>query len=155
MQQCCKHNMRFYKRNYVAFIIDERLKLTAFNLRYKSYNSYFKYSLNKMKPINSKDIQTGLALISKDFQVDPKDWQLSQGEEMTQERAFNFLIKLVEHLMTHNFNHLLNSLYRIDVSEEKLKRALAESDNPAQTVADMIWERELQKVETRKRYSGS
>ena len=100
------------------------------------------------------DIQTGLSLISKDFQVDPKNWALQPGEEMTQERAFGFLLKLVEHLMTHDFNRLLNSLYRIDVSEAKLKMALAESDNPAQTVAQMIWDRELQKVETRKKYSG-
>ena len=106
-----------------------------------------------MASINSKDIQTGLALISKDFQVDPSDWQLPNDTELTQDKAFDFLLKLVENLMTHDFNRLLNSLYRIDVSEEKLKMALAESDNPAKTVAQMIWERELQKVETRKRYS--
>lgn len=107
-----------------------------------------------MALINQEDIQTGLALISKDFQVDSKNWELEQGEEMTEDKAFNFLLKLVEHLMAHDFNHLLNSLYRIDVSEEKLKLALAESNHPAQTVAQMIWDRELQKVETRKKYSG-
>jgi hypothetical protein len=40
------------------------------------------------------------------------------------------------------------------VSEEKLKAALAISPNPAQTISEMIWERELQKVETRKKYSA-
>ena len=99
------------------------------------------------------DIHTGLALIRKDFQISLEETTLKAGEEMTEEKAFAVLLKLVEHLMTHDFNRLLNSLYRIDVSEQKLKVALAESENPAQTVAKMIWNREMEKVATRKRYS--
>ena len=98
------------------------------------------------------DINTGLALISKDFQVDLNDTALPKSSEMTEEKAFSFLLKLVEHLLAHDFNRLLNSLYRIDVSEQKLKVALAESENPAQTISEMIWAREMEKVATRKRY---
>lgn len=103
--------------------------------------------------MDSNDINTGLSLISKDFQVDLKEAGLPSGKEITEEKAFAFLLKLVEHLMTHDFNRLLNSLYRIDVPEQKLKVALTQSENPAQTITQMIWDREMEKVATRKHYA--
>lgn len=103
--------------------------------------------------MEQKDILTGLSLIQKDFQLAANQWKLDENE-ISAEKAFTLLYNLVEHLLSHDFNRLINSLYRIDVSEEKLKAALATSPNPTQTITEMIWERELQKVETRKRYSG-
>lgn len=102
--------------------------------------------------MEQKDILTSLSLIQKDFQLSPNHWEIDE-EQVNSEKAFALLYKLVEHLLSHDFNRLINSLYRIDVSEEKLKAALATSPKPAQTIAEMIWERELQKVEFRKRYS--
>ena len=104
--------------------------------------------------MEQKDILTSLSLIQKDFQLNSDHWKIAE-EEINAEKAFSLLYKLVEHLLSHDFNRLINSLYRIDVSEEKLKAALAISPNPAQTISEMIWERELQKVEYRKRYNKS
>lgn len=55
-------------------------------------------------------------------------------------------------LLDHDFNRLLNILYRMDVSEEKVNKAFAEGD-PAFAIAGLIIERELKKVETRSKYS--
>jgi hypothetical protein len=101
--------------------------------------------------MHNKDLLTSLSLIQKDFQLAPDHWNVDEG--IDPEKAFSLLYKLVEHLLIHDFNQLINSLYRIDVSEDKLKVALATSPNPAQTISEMIWDRELQKVETRKKYS--
>jgi hypothetical protein len=103
--------------------------------------------------MDKKDILTSLTLIQKDFQIAPGQWKY-EAHEINADKAFSLLYNLVEHLLSHDFNRLINSLYRIDVSEEKLKAALATSADPAQTISEMIWKRELQKVETRKKYTG-
>lgn len=68
----------------------------------------------------------------------------------------SLLIPIVSHLMDTDFNHLLNVLYRIDVQESKVKKTLAEGqpDAIAGDISDLIIERELQKVELRRRYGS-
>ena len=106
-----------------------------------------------MTPTN-EDIQSSLSLIEKDFKLDESYFSLSTKESISYDEAFLMIMRVVEDLLTNDFNGLLNALYRIDVSEQKLKEALAEgTDNPASIITQMIIERELQKVETRKRYS--
>ena len=66
------------------------------------------------------------------------------------------LATYVNDLILHDFNRLIQLLYRIDVSEPKLKLLLKE--NPAQDagllIARMIIERQLKKIETRKQFGG-
>lgn len=60
------------------------------------------------------------------------------------------LIAVVYDLIQRDFNKLLNILYRIDVDEKKLKFALFESTSPAaETITDLIIERQLQKLKFR------
>lgn len=54
-------------------------------------------------------------------------------------------------LMDRDFQKLLQILYRIDVNEQKAKKALSATD-PASSIAELIIQRELQKVESRKKY---
>ena len=99
-----------------------------------------------------KDLQTGLTLIRKDFSLAPEEFDLSQTE-LTRENLLQKLGKLVAYLMEKDFGKLLQVLYRIDIPEEKLKAALASNEaSPSEVVAQMIFERVMQKVETRKRY---
>ncbi len=59
----------------------------------------------------------------------------------------------IENMIEKDFNRLLHLLYRIDVSEEKLKTALAATAEPAgRIIADLIIERQLQKISFRKSY---
>lgn len=65
--------------------------------------------------------------------------------------------KLSEHinyLITNNFNQLVSLLYHIDISESKLKALLKEnaSENTGDIIAELIIERQLQKIKTRQQF---
>ncbi len=57
-------------------------------------------------------------------------------------------------LINTNFSKLVGILYRLDISENKLKELLAyASDKPAgDVIATMIIERQMQKIESRKKF---
>ncbi len=58
----------------------------------------------------------------------------------------------ITHLINNDFNQLVSLLYRIDVSENKLKHLLRrqEGQDSGQLIADLIIERQLQKIRSRK-----
>lgn len=59
----------------------------------------------------------------------------------------------INHLVERDFNKLLNILYRIDVSEEKIKKALLDNSDPAgQVMAELIIERQFEKITARKKF---
>jgi len=65
------------------------------------------------------------------------------------------LIFLINELINSDFHSLIQLLYRIDVSEKKIRSFLdqnTESDS-ATILADLIIERQLQKAESRKYFS--
>ena len=102
--------------------------------------------------MEKQDLQTGLALIRKDFSLAQDEFDL-KPDELTSSHLLDRLTRLVAYLMEKDFGKLLQVLYRIDIPEEKLKAALASNEgSPSELVAQMIFEREMQKVETRKRY---
>ena len=88
-----------------------------------------------------------LILANKDFNLDIPSTAVSTAEDFQQ-----ILAKLVRHLLDNDFERLLNGLYRIDVSEEKVKVAMATTDDVAENIALLIIEREMQKVATREKY---
>ena len=62
------------------------------------------------------------------------------------------------HLLINNdFEKLISILYRLDVSEKKLKDLLAEktAGDAGILIADAIIERQLQKITSRKKYSSN
>jgi len=73
----------------------------------------------------------------------------------TEEELLRHLTPMVLHLLRHNLSHLLHILYRIDVEEHQVKRAmLADSEEAvADSIARLIITRELQKAQIRFRYS--
>ena len=99
------------------------------------------------------NLKAGLVLFENDFQLEKSYLDLEGREEVQFEEAFLLIMRVVEELLSKDFSRLVNCLYRLDVSEEKLKEALAASnDNPASVITQMIIEREMQKVETREKY---
>lgn len=72
-----------------------------------------------------------------------------------EEELHRHVARMVQHLLRQNLNHLLHILYRIDVEEQQVKQAmLAESEEAvAGNIARLIIKRELQKAQTRFRYS--
>jgi hypothetical protein len=87
----------------------------------------------------SKDISTSL-VPSKNF------------EKLEEFR--DYLIDKVSELLDKNFDLLVNTLYRIDVSEQKLSELFSSSnrENIPEKLADLIIERQFQKIYFRQKY---
>lgn len=66
------------------------------------------------------------------------------------------LISLINELINKDFDALVRLLYRIDVSEKKIRVVLDQNmeTDSASILADLIIERQLQKIESRKRFSN-
>ena len=102
---------------------------------------------------SDSNLREGLVLFENDFQLETSYLNLKERQDIRYDEAFILIMRVVEDLLAKDFSRLINCLYRLDVSEHKLKEALAaSSDNPASVITGMIIERELQKVETRKKY---
>ena len=65
------------------------------------------------------------------------------------------LVAHINHLINHDFEKLVFYLYRIDVNESKMRELLQQNDgeNAAGLIADLIIERQLQKIESKKNSS--
>lgn len=65
------------------------------------------------------------------------------------------LCRRVDFMLQHDFERLTACMYTIDVSEERFSEALKlpEKDKPARAIAQLILEREVEKMESRKRYT--
>ncbi len=66
------------------------------------------------------------------------------------------LIPLINALIDKDFQSLIQLLYRIDVSEKKIRLYLNQKPNEdsANLIAHLIIERQLQKIETRKKFKS-
>lgn len=78
--------------------------------------------------------------------------QIGTNDDSFEEKRMQ-LVKVINELIHNDFNKLLTILYRIDVDENKLKFALLESTMPAaETISDLIIQRQLQKIKFRQMY---
>jgi hypothetical protein len=66
----------------------------------------------------------------------------------------NQLIDGINHLIGQDFNKLVLILYRVDVSEKKLRQILAESPqtDAAILIADLLIQRQLEKIRSREKF---
>lgn len=73
-------------------------------------------------------------------------------EEMREKLAAH-----INHLINTNFEKLVFYLYRIDVDENKMRKLLDNNKNQdsALLLADLIIERQLQKIESRRKNSAN
>jgi hypothetical protein len=92
------------------------------------------------------DIQITTKLVAKDLLLEADDRIFHSLEQLQ-----SWLSEQIAHMMELEFERLLSTLYRIDVDEQRAKLAIA-GDHPSWELAGLIIERELKKVETRKRY---
>ncbi len=85
-----------------------------------------------------------------------KDWEINLDDNLSFEELHHQLAGAINQLLVNDFNKLLNLLYRIDVSEEKLKSSLREfSDRDAKDIiATLVIERQLQKNKLREQYKA-
>lgn len=100
---------------------------------------------------SANDINEVSWLIRKDFGFDTSE--LAKCDIMDELRQQ--LTQIVSYLIDEDFERLLNAMYRIDINEDKFKVALT-LDPPskiAPAIAQLIIDRELEKVISRRKYS--
>lgn len=68
----------------------------------------------------------------------------------------NQLALHINNLINQDFEKLVFYLYRIDVNESKMRDLLnqKEGENAAELIADLIIERQIQKMESRKKFKN-
>ena len=74
---------------------------------------------------------------------------------VTYEQLLKSLSEKVNAMINEDFSGLVQLLYRMDISEKKLKEVLNISSLPSgELIAEMMIERQLQKIETRKHFKA-
>ena len=106
--------------------------------------------LNRLDLLNATADQ-----IIKDFGMVGLEIKFSGNADNAYTELFSQILPLVEKMQKENFQNFYNLMYRIDLSEAKIRKevALAKDKPFAEIVTDMILKRELQKVLTREFYS--
>ena len=77
-------------------------------------------------------------------------------EDISRHELQQKLSLFINDLILNDFKKLISLLYKVDVDEKKLKRILKEnaSTDAGEIIADLVIEREIQKIKTRKEFSG-
>lgn len=93
-------------------------------------------------------------LLQKDLQLDEQESLITDDESIDLSTLHERLSKMVAYLMENDMHRLLNAMYRLDVSEAKFHNAMQSlsKEEAAIRIADLIIEREMQKVNTRLHY---
>ena len=72
------------------------------------------------------------------------------------EAVKSYLTKVISYLLDKDMNRLLNIFYRIDLREDKVRTILTQA--PVETIAaqlaELVIEREMEKVRTRLKYKN-
>ena len=90
--------------------------------------------------------------VQKDFSMEAME--ISNSKVSTLDEIYNHVYPQVESFIKHDFNSLMRLLYRIDISENAVKKQMdLMPDDTAQALSTLIVKREIQKVVLRKQYS--
>lgn len=105
--------------------------------------------------INRLDmIQATAEQIIKDFDMFGMDVKFSGNPYNAYEELFNQIEPHIRHMLDTNPSKFMGFLYRIDLSDELLKKSLKEnsSESLSQVISDLVIKRELQKVVIRQHF---
>ena len=85
-----------------------------------------------------------------------KQVDIDLSEDISKNELQQKLTAFINELIVNDFQRLITILYRIDVDEKKLKRILKENigKDAGEIIANLIIEREIQKIETRKQFGS-
>lgn len=85
-----------------------------------------------------------------------QSWNVAapRGGDLTRESVHDSLVDRVRFLLKHDFDRLTGALYILDVPESRFNAAMGADglEGKAHALADAIWDRELEKLHTRRRY---
>jgi AraC-like DNA-binding protein len=83
-----------------------------------------------------------------------QDLAIEFPENILLNDAVIILASYINDLIQKDFNKLISILYRLDVSENKLRRLLEENtgSDAGRIIADLVIERQLQKIKSRRQF---
>ncbi len=104
--------------------------------------------------LDKEEIFTIQKFVAKDFaKID--NLSLILNTDYTKLEEFRkYLSGKMKDLLDNNYNLLINTLYRIDINEKKLSELFFSKNKELipEKLADLIIERQIQKIEFRRRY---
>ncbi len=82
------------------------------------------------------------------------DLPVAYAHPLNEEELHAALAAYINTLITTDFSRLIALLYRLDISEKKLKDLLIvqNNTNAGSIIAEMIIDRQLQKIDSRRKY---
>jgi len=81
------------------------------------------------------------------------DLRVHLSEELTDKEMIMQIADRVERLMKADPDLMMSYLYRLDVTQKSIKTAIESNPMPVHvTFATLIWERQKQRIETKKKY---
>lgn len=104
--------------------------------------------------LNKDEIFSIQKFVSKDFVKNDYSSLIPNNDFERLEEFRIYLTEKMKDLLDNNFNLLINTLYRIDISEKKLSGLFASKNKESipERLAELIIDRQIQKINFRKRY---
>jgi hypothetical protein len=84
-----------------------------------------------------------------------KEWAIELRPSLSEDDLIDAFAIHVNDMIVHHFSQLITALYRIDVSEQKIRQTLIENPkaDAGRIIAHLVVERQKQKIKTREQFS--
>jgi len=104
--------------------------------------------------LNKEEIISIQKFVSIDFIKNDYSSLIPNNDFERLEEFRRYLTEKMKDMLDKNYNLLINTLYRIDISEKKLSELFSSKNKESipQKLADLIIERQIEKINFRKRY---
>ena len=104
--------------------------------------------------LNKEEIVSIQRFVSKDFVKNDYSSLIPNNDFERLEEFRKYLTEKMRDLLDKKYNLLINTLYRIDISEKKLAELFSSRNKELipEKLADLIIERQIEKINFRKRY---
>ena len=106
------------------------------------------------KELNREEVYSIQKIVSKDFVKSDFSSLIPNNDFEKLEEFRNYLTAKMRDLLDNNYDLLINTLYRIDINEKKLSELFSTKNREhiPEKLADLIIERQIQKLNFRKKY---
>lgn len=106
------------------------------------------------KELNKEEVSSVQKFVSKDFVKNDYSSLIPNNDFEKLEEFRKYLTEKMKDMLDKNYNLLINTLYRIDISEKKLSELFSSKNKESipEKLSDLIIERQIEKIEFRRRY---
>jgi hypothetical protein len=104
--------------------------------------------------LNKEEIVSLQKSVSKDFIKNDYSSLIPNNDFERLEEFRKYLTEKMKDMLDKNYNLLINTLYRIDINEKKVSELFSSKNKELipEKLADLIIERQIEKIHFRKRY---